>query len=102
MVWIGWLGMPGTPGAAGYYDEMETWLHATFNGTWSTCRVEWSKGWAYTPAGAYTDPAVIDSYIPSVYSAGQPAGAQFADAVARLDALDPHHIYSSPLLDQLL
>ena len=65
-------------------------------------RVEWSKGWGYTDDAAWTDPVVIGAAIPASLTDGQPDGQQFADVRTTLNALDPHRIYSTPLLDMLL
>lgn len=101
-VWLDLLTLPGTPDAAPFYREIEQWCLANYSGDYAALRVEWSKGWAYSDAAAWTDPAVIGTAVPESLSAGQPPGERFADACATLDRLDPHRIYSSPLLDTLL
>ena len=85
-----------------FYTEVEDWLTTTFDGSRAGLRVEWSKGWGYTPDGAWTSQASVSGTIPASLTVGQPAGTGFADAVAVLHALDPHRIYSSPLLDRLM
>lgn len=59
-------------------------------------RVEWSKQWAYTAAGAFTDTTMLSTTIPASY------GPAYAAARAALNAMDPQRIFSSPLLDQVL
>ncbi len=102
-IWFDILSLPGTPDLNEFMTEIEQWMYATFDGSDSAVRVEWSKGWGYTTdAGAWTSSDVISGKIPHSLTVGQPAGTQFADAVAGLNALDPHRIYSSPLLDRVL
>ena len=101
-VWFDVLTLPGTPYAEQFYRELEQWCLATYTGNYASVRVEWSKGWGYTSAAAWADPAVIEGSVPASLTAGQPAGQQFADARATLNALDPQRIYTSALLEQLL
>ncbi|HQV56897.1 MAG TPA: cholesterol oxidase substrate-binding domain-containing protein [Ilumatobacteraceae bacterium] len=101
-VWLDVLTLPGTPYAEQFYRELEQWCLANYTGNYASVRVEWSKGWGYTDNAAWSDPAVISGSVPASLTIGQPAGQQFADARATLNALDPHRIYTSPLLEQLL
>lgn len=101
-VWLDLLTLPHTPNHAPFYAQLERWLFATFDTGRTGIRVEWSKGWAYTDSGAYTSGDMIGGRIPASLSSGQPGGTQYADAAAVLDQLDPHRIYTSPLLDWLL
>lgn len=101
-VWLDLLTLPQTPEQAPFHAQLEQWLFATFDTGRTGIRVEWSKGWAYTDSGAYTSGDMIGGRIPGSLSAGQPGGTQYADAAAVLDQLDPHRIYTSPLLDRLL
>ena len=103
VVWLDLLTFPGTPGSAAFYARMENWLLRTFDGNRAAVRVEWSKGWGYTPeGGAWTSPEVIGGFVPDSLQVGQPAGTGFWDAVEVLNALDPSRVFSSPLLDWLL
>lgn len=95
VVWLSILTKPGTPGAWTFFDETEQWFFGN-SSAYAVPRVEWSKGWAYTGSGPYTDAAMLGSTLPSAYGSG------FATARATLNALDPRRIYSSPLLDHLL
>jgi hypothetical protein len=47
-------------------------------------------------------PILSSSAPPSSLTDGQPDGQQFADVRTTLNALHPHRIYSTPLLDMLL
>lgn len=95
VVWPSILTKPGTPGAWTFFDETEQWFFGNYS-AYAVPRVEWSKGWAYTGSGPYTDAAMLGSTLPSAYGSG------FAIARATLNALDPRRIYSSPVLDHLL
>lgn len=101
-VWLDILTFPRTPSAAQFYREMEQWCLANYSGDYASLRVEWSKGWGYTDEAAWSDAEMLDIAVPSSLSDGQPVGQRFADAQAILNDLDPHRIYSSPLLNRLL
>jgi FAD/FMN-containing dehydrogenase len=101
-VWLDILTLPRTRWAEEFYREVEHWCLTNYTGDYAGLRVEWSKGWGYTDDAAWTDPAVIGGTIPASLTDGQPHGQQFADARTTLNALDPHRIYTTPLLDMLL
>lgn len=97
-VWLDVLTIPGTPYAQQFYHEIETWL---FNQYGDAVRPEWSKGWAYTDAAAWTNATVLTSTIPRAYQIGQSIADDWSWAVATLDAYDPHRIFSNDFLDRL-
>jgi FAD/FMN-containing dehydrogenase len=101
-VWLDILTLPRTRWAEEFYREVEHWCLTNYTGDYAGSRVEWSKGWGYTDDAAWTDPVVIGATIPASLTDGQPDGEQFADARTTLNALDPHRIYTTPLLDMLL
>ena len=101
-VWLDIHTLPRTRWAEEFYREVEQWCLTNYTGDYAGWRVEWSKGWGYTDDAAWTDPVVIGATIPASLTDGQPDGQQFADARTTLNALDPHRIYSTPLLDMLL
>lgn len=101
-VWIDALTIPRTPDAFAFYRDMEQWMFSTYTGSYACVRPEWSKGWAYTSSGAWTDPTLLSSTIPAAYRAGQPAGDNWDTARSVLNAYDPHRIFSNPFLDTLL
>ncbi|MDO5499861.1 MAG: cholesterol oxidase substrate-binding domain-containing protein [Propionibacteriaceae bacterium] len=101
-VWIGTLSLPRTPHAPEFYAEFEDTMWRLFDTDRTGIRVEWSKAWGFTSEGAYTSNEFISQRIPESFDKGQPAGARFADAVAIFDRLDPHRIYDSPLLRQMM
>lgn len=101
-VWLDLLTLPGTPDAAPFYREIEQWCLSNYTGDYASLRVEWSKGWAYSETAAWSDLTMIGTAIPASLTDGQPPGQRFSDARETLNNLDPHRIYSSPLLDTLL
>ena len=65
-------------------------------------RVEWSGGWAYTVAGAWTNVEVIGGRILAAVTQGMAEDAGFRAAVDLLDRLDPHRVFSTRFLEQLM
>ncbi|OHV62282.1 cholesterol oxidase substrate-binding domain-containing protein [Pseudofrankia sp. BMG5.36] len=102
VVWVDVVSVPGTPYQNQFYRELETWLRSNYAGAYAAVRPEWSKRFAHTDAGPWTDPAVLAAAIPASYSAGAPAGADWNAARAILSALDPHRVFSNAFLDTLL
>jgi hypothetical protein len=101
-VWFDILSVPATPTANEYYAELEQWVYANYAGDYSGVRVEWSKGWAYTAAGAWTNDDVIATRIPASFTDGMPVDKDFRTAVDILDRLDPHRVFSTKFLDRLM
>ncbi|MFC4033395.1 cholesterol oxidase substrate-binding domain-containing protein [Streptomyces polygonati] len=100
VVWIDILSLPTTPALHRFYRDIEQFLLTVLEGPRATVRVEWSKGWAYTETAAWADPDVLGRVIPDTQRAG--GGPGWDEAVATLDRLDPHHVFSTPFLDRLL
>ncbi|MFF7985213.1 cholesterol oxidase substrate-binding domain-containing protein [Streptomyces sp. NPDC007901] len=92
-VWLDVLTLPGTPYAEAFLRELERFLFERFEGT----RVEWSKGWAYTESGVWSDEEVIGARIPDSFG-----GAVWDAAVGVLDRLDPHGVFGNGFLDGVL
>ena len=63
---------------------------------------EWSKGWAYTARGAWTNRTMLARTIPDAFRVGRVPEATWDAAVATLERLDPHRVFTSPLLRSLL
>ncbi|WMD06672.1 cholesterol oxidase substrate-binding domain-containing protein [Streptomyces sp. FXY-T5] len=95
-VWLDILTLPGTPDAEAFLREIERFLMRTFDGGSALTRVEWSKGWAYSDDGVWTDGEVLDDVVPA--AVGPTA---WAEAGATLDRLDPHRVYGNAFLDRL-
>ncbi|WP_214412785.1 cholesterol oxidase substrate-binding domain-containing protein [Sphaerisporangium fuscum] len=101
-VWLDILTVPGTPYSQQFYRETEQWVLSNYSGSYAAVRPEWSKGWGYSGTAAWADPTVRDITIPNAYRAGQAAGDDWDTAVATLDGLDPHKVFSNPFLAALL
>ena len=90
-VWLDVLTLPGTAYAEHFYRELEQFIFATFTGA----RVEWSKGWAYTDEAAWSAADVLHANVPASFPGWE-------QAVATLNRHDPHRVFSTRLLDDLL
>ncbi len=101
-VWFDNLTIPGTPNANAFFRETEQWMMSHYSGSYAAVRPEWSKGWAYTSAAAWSDPTMLSTNIPAAYRAGQATDDNWDVAISTLDRFDPHRVFSSPLLDALL
>ena len=101
-VWIDALTIPGTPGADQFYAQLEAWILSHYTGAYAGVRFEWSKGWAYSDSGAWTNSATLGSTVPAVYTTGQAAGDGWSAALATLDAYDPHRVFAGPFHDTLM
>ncbi|GGX34235.1 hypothetical protein GCM10010383_75670 [Streptomyces lomondensis] len=95
-VWLDVLTLPGTPDAEVFLRELERFLLRAFDGDFALTRVEWSKGWAYTDDGVWSDAEVLGSVVPAAVGP-----AEWAAAEAVLDRLDPHRVYGNAFLDRL-
>lgn len=95
-VWFDLLTFPGTRHADAFYGELEQFILSNYRPPYAQARVEWSKGWAYTPEGPWTNQAILTDAIPRTL------GESWPWARARLTALDPHRIYGNEFLDRLL
>ncbi|MFJ8596248.1 cholesterol oxidase substrate-binding domain-containing protein [Streptomyces sp. NPDC093598] len=95
-VWLDILTLPGTPDAEAFLREIERFLLRSFDGGFALTRVEWSKGWAYTDDGVWSDEEVLGSVVPAAVGP-----AEWAQADAVLDRLDPHGVYGNAFLDRL-
>ncbi|MEZ0089902.1 cholesterol oxidase substrate-binding domain-containing protein [Streptacidiphilus sp. EB129] len=101
-VWFDMTTVPITPGDHEFTGEMEQWIRGNYTGSYGAVHAEWSKEWANTATGAWTDTTVIGTDIPDSYRTGHPANDGWDTAVATLNALDPAGVFSSSFLDTLL
>jgi FAD/FMN-containing dehydrogenase len=101
-VWLDILSFPGTPAADHAYRDIERWVFANYRPPYATVRPEWSKGWAYTERGAWTNRKIIERTVPHAFRAARTADRTWDAAVRTLDRLDPHAVFTSPLLRSLL
>jgi hypothetical protein len=100
-VWVDMLTVPGTSSSLAFYEQIEQWLFAHYTGSYATVRPEWSKGWAFSTAGAWTNTTMLTGTIPAAINAGQPQD-NFQVAPAAFDAYDPYRIFGNTFLDTLL
>jgi len=101
-VWIDSLTIPGTPFADQFYTQLESWLLSHYTGSYAGVRFEWSKGWAYSSSGGWSNTSILNSTVPAMYTTGQAAGDGWSAALATLDTYDPHRIFAAPLHDVLM
>jgi hypothetical protein len=101
-VWTNVLTFTGTPDEYRFYRDLEQWVLATFDGSWAAPRQEWSKLWAFTDTAAWADPTILHSTIPALHTAGRPADGDWAWALGRFDALDPHRVFTNAFLNAFL
>lgn len=102
VVWLNVLALPGTDSYWPFCARMEEWLLATLDTDSSVLRVEWSKGWAITEAGAWRREHFLESSIPDSFSAGRPPRERWDKAAARLGALDPAGVFATSFHTRLL
>ena len=65
-------------------------------------RVEWSTGWAYTAAGAWTNAEVIGGRIPASVTQGMAEDAEFLAVADGLDGMDLYRLFVTNLLDGMM
>ncbi|HET9649881.1 MAG TPA: cholesterol oxidase substrate-binding domain-containing protein [Microlunatus sp.] len=95
VLWVDSLTFPGTPGSGEFYQTLENWMLNDWGAGYRyAIRPEWSKGWAYTAAGPWTNSALIKN-VGNSYAGFQAA----ADTLHRYDAAK---LFSNPFLNQLL
>jgi hypothetical protein len=99
-VWFDVLTLPGTPDLGVFLREIERFMFDTYAGGYATTRPEWSKGWAYTTEGAWTDRDFLADTVPAAFRAG--TVNTWDPAVATLHSTDPHRVLSNAFLDALL
>ena len=101
-VWLDILTFPDTPNANRFMREIERWVFGHYVAPYAAVRPEWSKGWAYTTGAAWADRTVVRSTVPAAYRAGRRRNANWDWARRRLNAADPHRVFSNDFLDALL
>jgi FAD/FMN-containing dehydrogenase len=99
-VWFDVLTLPGTPASNDFYTELEAWFRARFVAPGARLLPEWSKGWAYTKAGGWTDPSFF-AEMRTAFTADRDAGTDWNYVVATLKKYDAANLFSNTLLDTL-
>jgi FAD/FMN-containing dehydrogenase len=100
-VWFDILTIPGTAGATRFYRETENWMYRNYR-PYALVRPEWSKGWGYGSGGAWSDPAMFDKRIPKSFRRKGSKRSDWKTATATLERLDPHRLFTSPLVRRLM
>lgn len=100
IVFLSVLSIPGTPGMFSFFRELEQWMLGHYRGELGEMRPEWSKGWAYSEAAAWAEPAILADTIPDAFGGGAEVKS-WTKAFKILRALDPHGVFSNAFLDQL-
>ena len=77
-------------------------MFANYRPPYAMARPEWSKGWAYTARGAWTNRRMIERTVPDAFRRARSGDPAWGAAVRTLDRLDPHGVFTSPLLRALL
>ncbi len=99
-VWFDVLTLPGTPASDDFYTTLETWIYQNYSGTYAKVLPEWSKGWAYSSSGAWTNATVLQS-IREGMTTGRAAGDDWDAEVAILAKYDAAGLFTNSLLDTL-
>ncbi len=94
-VWLGVLTFPGTPHAHQFYRELESFLFTNYRPPYAMPRVEWSKTFAFSDEGPYTDGDVLTSSLPNSY------GDSWDWARSKLASYDPHGVFTNDFLEHL-
>ena len=92
-VWFDILTFPGQPDSNEFYQEIEQWFLDNYDV--ESVRCEWSKGWAYTNEGAWTNEDYLHNTIPQAF-AHTPRSWDSTKEV--LNKYDPKGIYTNPFL----
>lgn len=100
-VWLDMGTLPVTAGFSAFYADMEAWIWSNYTGSYACVRPEWSKAWACTSTGPWTNATILGSTIPAAVSAGQASDDGWSTAVSILTSYDPNSVFSSPFLDTL-
>lgn len=94
VLWVALVCFPGTPGSEAFFTEMERFCRTRFQPPLAIARSEWAKGYAYEESGGWRSGEQL-SHLRSTYPG-------LATARRRLDALDPHRVFSNAFVDALL
>jgi hypothetical protein len=99
-LWFDVLTLPGTAGSAAFYEELEQWLEERFAGDGYRVMVEWSKGWAYSNDGPWTN----QSYLAAIrqrFTSGRSGDDDWNYEVQTLNGYDAAGLFSNSFLDSL-
>jgi hypothetical protein len=99
-LWLDVLTIPGTPGSNDFYTDLEQWLLQRFTGAAGRVMPEWSKAWAYTSTGAWSNSQFIQ-YVRQACTDGRQTGDNWNWEVTTLSTYDKYSLFSNDFLDGL-
>ncbi len=101
VIWLNVGTITATPGSNEFYTELEQWVVATWGGqTPNRLRPEWSKAWAYTADGPWTNIELITS-IRDSYNQSTDTPYTLEAAASTLARYDASNIFTNPLLQSV-
>jgi len=98
VIWFDLVTTPGTPNYLQFYAEFEAWLWTHFDQS-GALRAEWSKAWAVSAQGPWTDRAMIGRILRSYDPEGSLATARQAREAWR--GHDARGVFGSPLMSRV-
>jgi hypothetical protein len=99
-LWLDVLTLPGTPYSNQFFLDLEEWIQQNFSDSYAKAMPEWSKGWAYTDQGPWTNQQYMQS-IRQMFTTGRSDQDNWNWEVAALRKYDQANLFSNSLLDQL-
>lgn len=99
-LWLDVLTLPGTAHSNEFYEELEAWIQTRFCGAAGRPLPEWSKGWAYSSAGAWTNATYLES-IREMFTTGRTDDDNWNYEVATLARYDKSNLFTNALLTEL-
>ncbi|MDH3754166.1 MAG: FAD-binding protein [Acidimicrobiia bacterium] len=101
VIWLNVGTITGTPGSNEFYTELEAWIIDTWGkDTPNRLRPEWSKAWAYSDAGPWTNTDTLQM-IRESFDQSTNSPYTFDWAAKTLAGYDRANLFRSPLLDSL-
>lgn len=94
VIWLDALCLPGTPHEFEFFTEVERFIRRNYAG-YARVRPEWSKRWATTGEGAWTDQRVFREVLPASFD-------HWDSALSTLAELDPGRVYRNALIDRIM
>lgn len=99
-LWLDVLTIPGTNYSDEFYTELEQWFLEHFKSPYAKVVPEWSKGWAYTNSGAWTNTDFMNK-VKSGFTISRASDDNWEWETSVLAKYDAHNIYQSKLTEQL-
>ncbi len=99
-VWFDVLTLPTTKYSLDFYSELEDWFMQHFTAPTAKVIPEWSKGWAYSTSGAWTNTKFMDE-VKVGFTNGRAADDNWAWETATLAKYDKFNLFQSQLTQTL-